>query len=434
MNPVTDKIYVANDSSGTVTVIDGATNVTATVTVGAYPNCVAVNPATNKIYVANSGANDVTVIDGVTNATTTVPVGNWPRFVAVNPVTNKIYVANSSSNDVTVIDGVTHATATVAVSSAPMHVAVNPVANRVYVVNNLGVSVTVIDGATNATTTVAVGTAPQSVEVNPVTSKAYVANWFGSNVTVIDGVTNAKTTVAVGTNPSHVAINPVTNKIYVANAESVTALTEQTVSAIPLVTTIAPLAGDVSISATPTFTLTALSTFAPTAPPVQGVFTQVDTWQGAWQAATPSGGDYLATTSPLGFGTHILYAYAVDGQYANGGCTSANGSVCSPLLGSIAAYVFTVVPSAADVSVTKTDGVSSQVPGTSASYTIVASNAGPSPAPSVTVVDAFPASCTGATWTCAGAGGGTCAASGSGDIYDVASLPVGGLRRIRPPA
>ena len=55
-----------------MTVIDGATNATTTVTAGsATPWAVAVNPVTNKIYVANYGSNNVTVIDGATNATTT---------------------------------------------------------------------------------------------------------------------------------------------------------------------------------------------------------------------------------------------------------------------------------------------------------------------------------------------------------------------------
>ena len=39
----------------------------------------AVNPVTNKIYVANYGSNNVTVIDGATNATTTVSAGTQPR-------------------------------------------------------------------------------------------------------------------------------------------------------------------------------------------------------------------------------------------------------------------------------------------------------------------------------------------------------------------
>ena len=61
---------------------------------GAIPLAVAVNPVTNKIYVANENSNNVTVIDGATNTTTTVAVGTFPIAVAVNPVTNQIYVAN----------------------------------------------------------------------------------------------------------------------------------------------------------------------------------------------------------------------------------------------------------------------------------------------------------------------------------------------------
>ena len=45
------------------------------VTVGTRPFGVAVNPLTNKIYVANGGSNNVTVIDGANNATTTVEIG-----------------------------------------------------------------------------------------------------------------------------------------------------------------------------------------------------------------------------------------------------------------------------------------------------------------------------------------------------------------------
>ncbi len=360
VNPVTNKIYVANYDSDNVTVIDGATNATTTVAAGTTPFSVAVNPVTNKIYVANYGSDNVTVIDGATNATTTVAAGTSPFSVAVNPVTNKIYVANYGSDNVTVIDGATNATTTVAAGTSPYSVAVNPVTNKIYVANNGSGNVTVIDGATNATTTVAAGTVPCSVAVNPVTNKIYVANYGSDNVTVIDGATNATTTVAAGTSPRSVAVNPVTNKIYVANysSDNVTALTEQAVSAIPLTTTISPLAGDVTYSATPTFTLSAASAFAPTAPPVQGVFTQVDTWQGPWQAATPSAGVFTATTSTLGLGTHVLYAYAVDGQEGTG-CSNGDGSTCSPLVGSIAAYVFTVVPPQADVSITKTDGATS---------------------------------------------------------------------------
>ena len=79
------------------------TNNTTTVAVGSSPGAVAVNSVTNQIYVANNGSNTVTVIDGATNNTTTVAVGNGPDTVAVNTNTNQIYVANLGSGNVTVI-------------------------------------------------------------------------------------------------------------------------------------------------------------------------------------------------------------------------------------------------------------------------------------------------------------------------------------------
>jgi YVTN family beta-propeller protein len=105
VNPVTNKIYVANQLGNSVTVIDGATNATIPVTVGTNPCAVAVNPVTNNVYVANLGSGNVTVIDGATNTVTaTVIVGTNPCALAVNPVTNKAYVASGGSANVTVID------------------------------------------------------------------------------------------------------------------------------------------------------------------------------------------------------------------------------------------------------------------------------------------------------------------------------------------
>ena len=79
----------------------------------------------------------------------------------------------------------------------------------------------------------------------------------------------------------------------------------------------------------------------------------------------------------------------------------------------------------ADLAITKTDGVTTATPGGSVTYTITASNAGPSNAPGATVAETFPASLT-CTWTCVGAGGGTCTAAGSGNISDTVNLPAGG--------
>ena len=217
VNVVTNKIYVANAGSNNVTVIDGATNSTATVAAGLSPNAVAVDPVTDKIYVANQGGGNVTVIDGNMNTTTTVASGQTPCSVAVNPVTNKIYVANQGDGNVTVIDGSTNKTTMVTAGNEPRSVAVNPVTNKIYVANASSGTVTIIDGVTNSTTAVPAGSGPWSVALNPVTNKIYIADYNGSSVTVMDGLSNTTTNVAAGANPRSIAVNPITNQIYVAN-------------------------------------------------------------------------------------------------------------------------------------------------------------------------------------------------------------------------
>lgn len=89
------------------------------------------------------------------------------------------------------------------------------------------------------------------------------------------------------------------------------------------------------------------------------------------------------------------------------------------------AYTLSVNVPSADLAITKTDGVTAAVPGGSVTYTVTASNAGPGVANGATVADTFPAALT-CTWTCAGAGGGACTASGSGNINDTVNLPTGG--------
>ena len=417
VNAVTNKIYVSSPEggsydSGIVTVIDGATNSTSTVTVGVFgSNAVAVNPVTNKIYVANASSKNVTVIDGATNTTITVSAKAYPTAVAVNPVTNKIYVVNVGGSypdyqgTVTVIDGATNRTSTVTVGNYPDAVAVNPVTNKIYVTNQRDDTVTVIDGATNSTTTVTAGSGPRAVAVKPVTNKIYVTNSGINTVTVIDGATNNTSTVSTGNSPWAAAVNPVTNKIYQVNADgSATVIAEQQVQDIPLNTAITPLDGNQTTSSTPTFSFTAESSFGSGAPAVENVFYQVDTWQGEWLATTNNGGgNFSGTTPPLQPGFHILYAYATDGQEAT---STITGRQTSLLVGNITAYGFLVLASLPDMTITKTHSGDFTQGQTGATYTITASNSGNLPTNgTVTVTDTLPTGLTatamsGSGWTC----------------------------------
>ena len=82
---------------------------------------------------------------------------------------------------------------------------------------------------------------------------------------------------------------------------------------------------------------------------------------------------------------------------------------------------------ATNLSITKNDGITSVVPGTSTTYIIVVSNAGPDAVVDAAVTDLFPAAITNTSWTAAAAPGSSVAqASGAGDIATTVSLPVGG--------
>jgi uncharacterized repeat protein (TIGR01451 family) len=87
----------------------------------------------------------------------------------------------------------------------------------------------------------------------------------------------------------------------------------------------------------------------------------------------------------------------------------------------------TETPLRSDLSITKTDGQSTDIPGTSITYTIVVTNDGPDAATDVLVVDIFAAALTAVTWTSIGSAGVVGNdVSGSGNINDTVSfIPVG---------
>jgi uncharacterized repeat protein (TIGR01451 family) len=147
--------------------------------------------------------------------------------------------------------------------------------------------------------------------------------------------------------------------------------------------------------------------------------------------AGPSAGN-ISDTVNLPAGGSVTYTAnasispSATGTLSNTATVTAPGGVTdSPTTNNSATDNDTLTPQA-DLGITKTDGVTTAVPGGSVTYTIVASNPGPSDVTGATVTDTFPATLT-ATWTCVGAGGGTCTAGPSaGNISDTVNLPAGG--------
>ena len=107
------KLFVSNWSSGSVSVIDTASNkVVATIRVGANPNDMTLSPD-GRLFVACSADNTVHVIDTKTlqvverlstTLTPLAPEGATPDALRIDPKRKILYVANADNNSVAVID------------------------------------------------------------------------------------------------------------------------------------------------------------------------------------------------------------------------------------------------------------------------------------------------------------------------------------------
>jgi uncharacterized repeat protein (TIGR01451 family) len=145
---------------------------------------------------------------------------------------------------------------------------------------------------------------------------------------------------------------------------------------------------------------------------------------------TAAGSGNINDTVDLPAGASVTYtasctiASSATGTLAN--TATVASAVTDPNPANNAATDTDTLTPEADLAITKTDGATTTQAGEPITYTIVASNPGPSDSPGSTVTDTLPVAITGATWTCVGAGGGTCTAAGAGDINDTVDLPAGG--------
>jgi uncharacterized repeat protein (TIGR01451 family) len=146
----------------------------------------------------------------------------------------------------------------------------------------------------------------------------------------------------------------------------------------------------------------------------------------------PAAGDINDSGITLPVGGSVTYtATCTVDQAATGtlvNTASVSTAVIDPVPGNNSATDSDTLAASADVSVSKTDGVASEVPGTPVTYTITLGNAGPSTATSVVASDTFPAVLTGCSTTSVAAGGATGNDTGPalGNISDGGiTLPVG---------
>ncbi|MBS1635365.1 MAG: YncE family protein [Bacteroidetes bacterium] len=211
--------------------------VSASITIpgGVYPQGIAVNPANQCIYIADQLSGTVTVIDSnnqfaaLIQLEPTFPGFTSPVALAVNttPTSEKygyVYVACSVSNTIAVIDLSFHVAAYINTGKRPLAVAYNPVNHFIYVANLVSDTVSVFDAETFAEVALsplATGNDPIGVGVNPINGEVYVANSLGNSLTVYSSDNTLLTTIAgIGQYPVSVTYNPSNNCMYAVAANS----------------------------------------------------------------------------------------------------------------------------------------------------------------------------------------------------------------------
>ena len=156
INPQTRKVYAVDEGAGQVIVTNEQTGSAHMVKVGKGPIALAMNSRTNRIYVVNGDSDSVSVIDGKQDAviaTIGIRAGSYPYVIAADEATNKIYVANTYSDYLIVIDGTTNSVTRFKTGSAD-GIIVDPHSNTIFITTYEDPYIRIVNAATGAMTKV----------------------------------------------------------------------------------------------------------------------------------------------------------------------------------------------------------------------------------------------------------------------------------------
>lgn len=150
LSPDFATLYVANAQSGTVSIIDTASQrVVNTLSVNPTGrlNSVIVSADGKALYVSDAKAGNVEVFRlPEAEQTATVSVRLFPQRMALSQEHNRLYVVNSASNNVSVIDTATQTLlANIPVSERPYAIVIAPDNSRAYITSSQTHSITIID-------------------------------------------------------------------------------------------------------------------------------------------------------------------------------------------------------------------------------------------------------------------------------------------------
>ena len=208
--PLTPRVYVANESSNSVTVIDALTfKVIATVdTKNFSTHDLALSRDGTRLYATNLASGRLSVIDTIALETiASIYTGSRCHVVVLTNDNRFAWVANIGDDTVSIVDtGNYRIVGTIAVGKGPTGLTFSRDGSFAYVSNQGDKTVTVVDTASyRVIKTIPVGSNPHFLTLGP-DGRIWGANSGGNDIYVIDPATQTKVaSFEVGPNPQQIA-------------------------------------------------------------------------------------------------------------------------------------------------------------------------------------------------------------------------------------
>lgn len=194
------------------------------VNVQTTPSASVLSPDGTTLYVANYGSGTVSVIDTATNAVTaTIHVGNGPNALAISSDGTTLYVANATDATVSVINTNTNTvTGSITSNATSGTLALSPNGATLYETNSASDTLIVMSTTTDTVTgSVLVGNGPWGTTLSSSGATLYVDNATDATISVINTSSNTVTsTISVPNGANFSALNSAGTTLYVANSSS----------------------------------------------------------------------------------------------------------------------------------------------------------------------------------------------------------------------
>ena len=236
VNPFNQYIYVTNQLSGTVTVLNQSHEVVTIIQLDTIlsvfigPVAMAVNTKATSatygyVYVVCSISNKVVIIDTTLTTIATLHTGVRPIAIALNPVNMLLYIANLASDNMTIIDAellYEQGFSPLPTGRNPVGVGVNPENGDIYITGSFDNNVVVYNSTNELVTEITgVGQYPVSVMFNPANQFIYVVAMNNNRVYQINTITyTIVTSIVTGTTPYNIFYHSLTSLLYIQNSVS----------------------------------------------------------------------------------------------------------------------------------------------------------------------------------------------------------------------